>query len=206
MIDARSFVTNPQGRRPMGPVIGFAIHHSVTEIGPAATEEQELAHVRTIDRYHVQLGYQGYGYHLTAFPSGRSYLCGDLAGQRAHVEGRNHELIGIVAIGNFVGRLPEAAQLHALQECLDFARQTYGNLPIKGHNDWALPGDGTACAGALNGYQWGQPLPPVPPAVDPVRLSHALPFLYAAYFKGDKGLLHPFDAAEIQKALDWHRS
>ena len=206
MIDARGFVTNPQGNGAMGPVVGFAIHHSVTEMGAAATEEQELAHVRTIDLFHVKQGFGGFGYHLCAFGSGRSYFCGDLNRRRAHVESRNHELIGICAIGNFVGRLPEAAQLHALQECIDFARQTYGNLPIKGHNDWALPGGGTACAGALNGYQWGTPLPPVPPAVDPVRLSHALPFLYAAYFKGDKGLLHPFDREEIQKAIDWHRS
>ena len=190
----------------MGPIHGIAIHHSVTTGNAAWGEAEELGHIQTIDRYHVQIEYGGFGYHLAAFPSGRSYLCGDLAGQRAHVASRNHELIGIVAIGNFVGGLPAPPQMNAIMDCITYTRQVVGVHPVKGHNEWALPGQGTACAGALNGYQWGTPIPPVPPTVDLPRLAHSVPFLYAAAYKNDRTLLHPTDAGEIQKALDWHKA
>lgn len=172
MIDARGAVTNPFGRKPMGTVIGFAIHHSVTTSGPAATEGQELAHIKRIDEAHVLQEFGGFGYHLAGFASGRSFLCGDLSGQRAHVKGRNHELIGIVAIGDFTSGLPAPPQINALIDCLQVARQTYGNLEVRGHNDWALPGEGTICAGALNGYGWGAPMPP--PGASVERVLQAL--------------------------------
>lgn len=160
MIDARSYVTAPVGRKPVGQVIGYAVHHSVTTMAPSATETQELAHIKTIDAYHVSIGYGGFGYHMAAFPSGRAYLAGDLTGQRAHVKDRNHELIGIVAIGDFSNALPGIPQLHAIRDCLEFAAAGYGELPVKGHNDWALPGQGTVCAGQLNRYPWGPILAP----------------------------------------------
>lgn len=156
VIDIRSstYISHPEGFRPLGVIIGTAIHHSVTFMHTEATESQELNHIRAIDNYHLSLGYGGFGYHAAAFPSGRAYLCGD--GQRAHVEGRNHQLYGIVAIGNFVDALPTPAQLDAIRSLI-----VYPELPVKGHNEWALPGKGTACAGQLNGFDWreGQPDP-----------------------------------------------
>lgn len=203
MIDARRYVTNPQGAwGPIGRVIGYAVHHSVTTISPAASEAQELAHIKAIDTYHVNIEYGGFGYHLAAFPSGRSYLCGE--GQRAHVKGRNHELYGIVAIGDFSNRLPAEPQIQALRDCVAFAAQTYGVLPVKGHNEWARPGEGTVCAGKLNGHGWT--LVPAPaPNLTTAELAHAGPFLYAAFFRQDKSLLHPYDAGRIEAALAWWR-
>ena len=155
MIDASANVTAPEGRGRLSP-IGIALHHSVTTMDADATEAQELAHIEAIDRHHVSIGYGGFGYHSAVFPSGRAYICGQLTGMRAHVARRNHELIGIVAIGNFVGGLPLQPQMEGIVEAIKDTRSWFPDrsLPVKGHNDWALPGEGTACAGLLNGVDF----------------------------------------------------
>lgn len=154
MIDARGIVTNPAGFGRVSNPIGFAVHHSVTTMPANATEADERLHIQTIDRYHASLGWGGFGYTAVAFPSGRSYQCGDLDSQRAHVKGRNHELIGVVAIGTFTDKLPAEPQLNAIAECLSAFRGAFGSLPVKGHSAWALPGEGTACPGQLGSVGW----------------------------------------------------
>lgn len=159
MIDARHLVTKPQGsqKNPNASVLGIAVHHSVSGdyLSEDATEAQEIAHIKAIDSYHLQVGFGMFGYHMAAFPSGRLYLCGDLDGQRAHVAGRNHQLRGIVAIGTFTDRLPGPRQVAAIVEGIREIRRFTGRpLPVKGHNDWALPGNGSACAGRMNGFDW----------------------------------------------------
>lgn len=159
MIDARQHVTSPRGsaKHPNAVVVGIAVHHSVSGdyLGEAATVNDELAHLRGIDAYHRQVGYGMFGYHLAAFASGRLYQCGDLDGQRAHVAHRNHELRGVVAIGTFTNRLPGPGQLAAIAEGIKEIRHFVGrDLPIKGHNEWAVKGWASACAGQLNGFDW----------------------------------------------------
>ncbi len=154
MIDARAYVTNPAGRyySPLSGVIGIAIHHSVTWAGlpfaEAASELVEVLHIQTIDAYHVSQGWGGFGYHLASFPSGRFYLCGDLDGARAHVASRNHELRGVVFIGDFTARDPGPAQLAAGAEAVALVRQAAGRpLALAGHRAWALPDYPTSCPG-----------------------------------------------------------
>ena len=183
MIDARIDVTLPAGRFKinMPDVVGIAVHHSVTSEPAPSSEAWERAHIRAIDAYHVKIGYGCFGYHIAAFESGRWYLCGDLDGARAHVASRNHELVGVVAIGNFVDGFPGAVQMNAIAEALRYVRGFYGRpLIIKGHNDWATPGNGTACAGKLNGFDWGPfmytappplPVPVVKPSDSDLRLG-----------------------------------
>lgn len=159
MIDARQHVGTPQGtqKNPNAGVIGVAVHHSVSGdyLTPSSSEAEELAHIKAIDKYHRDQGWLGFGYHMAAFPSGRLYLCGDLDGQRAHVAGRNHVLRGVVAIGTFTTRLPGQPQLRAIAEGIREIRAFIGReLPARGHNEWALPGQGTGCAGLLNGFDW----------------------------------------------------
>lgn len=155
ILNAQASVTNPDGRGLLAPV-GVAVHHSVTDIGAGASEEQERRHIEAIDRYHVQVGYGGFAYHLAVFPSGRVYLTGELDGMRAHVEKRNHELIGIVAIGTFTTDLPKQPQLEAIIEGIRYVREQTGKtLLVKGHNSWVLQGlAGTICAGVLNNVDW----------------------------------------------------
>lgn len=170
MIDARQHVTLPEGRFRLdrAKVLGIAIHHSVTAEPAPSSVERELAHIRAIDRFHVEKNYGGHGYHIDCFPSGRWYLCGELDGARAHVASRNHELIGICAIGTFTEGFPGAEQMAASAEAIRYVRGFYGRpLPVAGHNDWALPGQGTVCAGRLNGFDWSPwLLPPPPPPVE----------------------------------------
>lgn len=205
MIDARSHIALQAGYGPLTAPIGIALHHSAGRL-VTGSEADELAHLRAIDRLHQSDQNIGlFGYHLAAFPSGRAYICANLDRQRAHVAGRNHQLVGIVAIGTFTDTMPGTAQMQAIAECINFAQDFFGRkLPTKGHNEWALPGQGTACAGKLNGYDW-TPLPP-PPNLTATELAHAGPFLYAAFFKQDRSLLHAYDAGRIEAALQWWKA
>src|SRR5687768_2191227 len=106
-IDVRTRMTNPAGcfKTERAALAGIAVHHSVSGdyLTAQASEADELAQLDAVDRYHVSQDFGGIGYHVAAFASGRLYLLGDLDGARAHVAGRNHELLGIVAIGTFTG-------------------------------------------------------------------------------------------------------
>lgn len=156
LLDARQHVTNPEGRFkvPKGNIIGKAGHHSVSGgtffMAGQTTQQDEINHIRMIDQYHVSVDFGGFAYHTCAFPSGRSYQTGDFDGARAHVWGRNHELLGWVLIGNYESQLPSAGGLSAAAEC-ERAFDAYlgRQVPLKGHTDWALSGHGTACPGRV---------------------------------------------------------
>lgn len=163
MIDARSQFVLPAGRKPNSPanLIGIAVHHSVTHTLPAAaTEDQERSALRNVERYHIEsAGFGLFAYHFATFPSGRIYQVGNVLGQRSHVAGRNHELVGIVNMGTFTDSMPGPKQLAAVGEGIRYIRREVGKyLPAKGHGIWALPGQGTACAGgpmnALTPNEW----------------------------------------------------
>lgn len=160
MIDVTSSIKQPTRFNPYSQMVGIAIHHSVTGASAQWTQEQDLAHLRGIDNYHQSIGYGLFGYHMATFPSGRVYLCGALNGQRAHVARRNHELIGIVNIGDFSSKLPSEVQLRACAEAIKFTQATLVNnggnpdVPIKGHTEWAVPDWPTACPGMLKGFDW----------------------------------------------------
>lgn len=159
VIDVRGAIPSGYtGRYPMGNVVGLAIHHSVTHMGPDASGADELGHLQAIDAYHTQKGYGGFGYHLAAFESGRSYLVGDLAYARAHVAFRNFELVGVVLIATLTGETPRAPLVRAARDCVAHVGATYPGRPLRGHREWVTPeaeakGWGTICPG--NTYrQW----------------------------------------------------
>lgn len=152
MIDVRTQFVLPQGRRPLpgDTLIGIAVHHSVTETLPeSATQAQEIAALKAIEDYHVnQAGFGLFAYHLATFPSGRLYQIGNLDGQRSHVYGRNHQLVGFVNIGTFTAVMPGRRQMAANGEAVRLIRDHWKRyLPVRGHGLWALAGQGTACAG-----------------------------------------------------------
>jgi hypothetical protein len=160
-IDVRASMTGAEGRfkTNRASLLGIAIHHSVSGdyLSPAATQAEEFAQLQAIDRYHVSENFGGIGYHAAASASGRLYLLGDLDAARAHVAGRNHELLGLVAIGTFTSRLPGEEQLQAIQEGIRLLRKSAGReLPAKGHGAWALPGEGTTCPGMLAEIDWNR--------------------------------------------------
>jgi hypothetical protein len=147
VLDATNEVTNPNGWAPLGTVIGLAIHHTVTTISPWATEAEERAHIRAIDRYHVSKGWYGFGYHYAVFPSARVYRCG--WGQRAHVANRNHELIGVAFVGDLTNRSPSPFETASAGLAIADAWTRIGKeVPVKGHRDWVTdPAWATACPG-----------------------------------------------------------
>lgn len=162
ILDATNEVTNPSGNRPQDPaqVIGIAIHHTVGN-NAVQSEVDERATIRAIDRMHVTQGFGGFGYHYIVFPSGRAYHCGE--GMRAHVAGRNHELRGVVMSGTFVSELPTDAAMEGLREVL--ITEAFIAPVIKGHREWALPGEGTACPGIIVPRDWAAFLEPKPRVV-----------------------------------------
>jgi hypothetical protein len=153
IIDGTNLVTNPAGNKAQDParVIGWAVHHTV---GNNAVQDEagERGTIKAIDLQHVGQNFGGFGYHYIVFPSGRAYICGE--GQRAHVAQRNHELRGIALSGTFTNAMPGEAQMAGLREVLARERLRFGERPIKGHKEWALAGEGTACPGVVAPRDW----------------------------------------------------
>lgn len=179
IIDATSLVTNPLGQggpQLPGNIIGIAVHHTGGEVvgAPILTEAQERAVIRAIDFQHTRppQDFGGFGYHGIAFASGRAYKCGE--GQRAHVKGRNHQLRGYVLHGNFVSVQPSDLQLSGLRELMQADFDKFGRvLEIRGHGQWALPGEGTECPGLVVPRDWVAFMQPPPlPMPDGWVASH----------------------------------
>lgn len=156
LIDARQYVTNPKGFSAVlhELILGKAGHHSVSGgtffMAGQTTPADEINHIKMIDQYHVSINLGGFAYHACAFPSGRAYQTGNFNGVRAHVWGRNHELLGWVLIGDYSDQLPSAGGLAAMAKC-EWAFDAYlsRDVPLRGHTDWALEGHGTACPGRI---------------------------------------------------------
>lgn len=156
--DVRGNFIKPHGSGTRPYTNGVAVHHSVS--GDYLTESSslsdEMASLKAIEDYHLSL-YGFFAYHFAVLPSGNVYQVGNIDSWRAHVAKRNHELVGIVAVGTFTNRLPGKKQMEGIREAIQFIFSVYGPRPVKGHNDWAVPGWGSQCAGKLNihnGFNW----------------------------------------------------
>jgi hypothetical protein len=135
--------------------IGLALHHTVgqTEFvdknANGTTMDEEIAHIKAINSYHISVGYGGFGYNGIGFMSGRAYVVGPGRGQRAHVRWRNHQLEGFALAGTFTDRVPPlGCQLAAGRWTLAKFKQHGRLLELKGHNAWALASDPSQCPGA----------------------------------------------------------
>ena len=97
--------------------IGYAIHHDAAVMADedknfnGTTMDEELDRIKVIHRTHVvDNGWGGIGYHRIIAPSGRVYLTGSSASQRAHAAALNHLWIGYCFMGDWSnGRPPEPA-------------------------------------------------------------------------------------------------
>lgn len=122
---------------------GIAVHHSASARGTAPA---------SIADYHVtHNGWAGIGYHIV-IRQGVAHYVGDIATQRAHVAGRNHELSGICVTGDYTKEAPRTEDLDTLRLVVESLDELLGKrLPINGHGGWALAGHKTECPGALVG-------------------------------------------------------
>ena len=217
LIDARSQLTAPEGRFRVdrSSLVGIAVHHSVSgdALTERATEADEVVHLLAIDRYHVDQGFGGIGYHLAVFASGRVYQLGSFEGARAHVAGRNHELLGVVAIGTFTGRPPGQLQRIGLQEAVTSLRQYAGRpLPVRGHDAWALAGQGTLCPGRLREIDWDEASLPAPScmvrfnAIAPSLENLELPYgMRAGVLAAKNEFALPLEARAVRIEVALHR-
>lgn len=151
MIDVRDQLTQGSTTNPDEMVIGLAVHHSATLSKPGRTQAQEMATLMAIDRIHKQR-FGLFAYHMAAFRSGRVYWCGDFNTQRAHVAQRNHELRGVVVIGDFTREIMTVGHFSALSAALSVLSDAFPGREIRGHGDWAVPSHPTVCPGMA--YDW----------------------------------------------------
>lgn len=136
----------PRLRMQRGRVDGVAVHHTaVLWPRPDATNEEELNHIRAIDRYHREVrGFGGFGYHLIAFPTRRIYLVTPLTQWGAHVYQHNDHLYGIALAGLFPTTVPGNEQLEATAVGINHIFEFLGHeVRISPHRRWG----GTSCPG-----------------------------------------------------------
>lgn len=137
-------------RAPRVRSVALVIHHSVTAQIPltrATSEAEKVAIVQAIDAYHVQQDYGGFGYNAICFGDGTVWVVGDGSGQRAHVAYRNHELEGLVLVGDYsTAPVPLGAVLGAAR-WVRAKWQQHGALPVLGHRQAAVAASPSACPG-----------------------------------------------------------
>jgi len=134
-------------------IVGIAIHHDAVDMEAGDhnyngdTLDEDLGRLQTIYNYNVdRLG--GFPYHLVATPNGRLFQTRELATWGVHVSERNHELLGLCLMGNFLDSEPGAPQLCAASLGLIALWRWLGRLAVvEPHRKWAIPSDPTECCG-----------------------------------------------------------
>jgi len=140
--------------RDFGLLKGVAIHHDgvIFEAGDrdysGDTLNEDLARLNAIYQRAIDQGWGRFPYHFVASPNGRTFYTNDISQYGAHVASRNHELLGIALMGNFVTSHPSDAHLCAAARALlaiwFLTHTLYG---FRGHREWALPASPTSCPG-----------------------------------------------------------
>ena len=138
-----------QADPPRIRTIGLALHHAATLWNGSGGVDREVAYIRSIEDYHVNVtGFGLFGYNAIAFPSGNVYIMGTCLGKRAHVGGHNHEYAGIVMAGNYMSGTPSEAMLDGVARWVRVMRRVYGDVPLFPHS---LVTAGTAYATSCPG-------------------------------------------------------
>ena len=140
--------------RDIGRLRGFAVHHDGVIMEPGdrdysgSTLNEDLDRLAVIYSVGINNGWGGFPYHFVVSPNGRTFYTCSVGVFGAHVARRNHELIGIAFMGNFVHHPPGQQQLCAGGLAVLSGFVFTGALrDVRGHREWALPGEGTVCPG-----------------------------------------------------------
>jgi hypothetical protein len=131
---------------PRGPLDHLVLHHTAypsSRIGtPLAAES---AHMREIQRWHLDRGWATVGYHFVISPTGRIFIGRPVDRLGAHVLGHNFGTVGIALMGNFEHERPTKAALDALEHVRRRLVPGGANKPLLGHRNHS--GQATACPG-----------------------------------------------------------
>lgn len=148
-VDLRGEVTRHRTKKPLrfdlAKVVGYAVHHPGAE-----STWQGIAsyHVYGTSEYKPDewavIGY------LLGIEDGVVYLLRNIEEVGNHVYGMNDKLLALCVMGDLTKRNPSQADIAALDKAVRALDELLGRTPtVKGHNDWALPGHGTACPGPM---------------------------------------------------------
>lgn len=124
----------------------FIVHHGASRT--PTTFQEELATLRSYDKYHASLGWGGIGYNLAVGPvTGNVYEARGLDRVGAHATGENTRSVGVVVLGN--DPLTDKAK-EGLKKAYRLSNSWAGRtLAPSGHRDHA----NTNCPGPKV-YQW----------------------------------------------------
>lgn len=153
--DMSSIVQPDRGQRP--ETAGISVNHTVgqTEFpdrnANGTNMDEEIAHIKAIDAYHVRTWGTGFGYNGIIFRSGRVYVVGKMRGIRTHIAHQNHRLGGFALAGDFSTQAPGVGQVLGSGRLLRGVFHEFGLKLVKGHGEWVLPEHraqwATACPG-----------------------------------------------------------
>lgn len=121
--------------------------------------EASRASVEDINRWHMERGWTGIGYHYYIRKDGKVYRGRPEWALGAHAQGANDYSIGICCEGSYVTETMPAAQLKSLKALIRDTMQRYGTLKLLRHKDVGstdCPGDKFPWAEALQ-YQEEEP-------------------------------------------------
>jgi LysM repeat protein len=129
----------------MDGVSRITVHHTGEHPGLEGVPEVEV--LRRVEHYHqVERGWCAIGYHYVVGKGGRVYEGRPVKYQGAHVSGANEHNLGISVVGDYMRRLPNPAQLAALDAFLTEQRMRFrvGKSRVYGHRELGqsqCPGD-----------------------------------------------------------------
>lgn len=99
--------------------------------------------VKDINRWHLNNGWTGIGYHYFVRKDGTIYRGRPENAIGAHAIGANGNSIGICAEGNYETETMPEVQKNAIKELIADIKSRYGNLAVKGHKEVS----NTSCPG-----------------------------------------------------------
>lgn len=198
----------------IGSITHIIVHHDA-EWRPDAYDD--LTRYRNQANYHISKGEDGLQYHYKISNMGDVYQCRNLTDTLWHCSNYavNRASIAICLDGNMQEQLPTAQQLAALQALLDELCTQHPEFPadsndVFGHQEVALPGQGTACPGVnligyVRTYRNGGAIvnvTPQPPVNPPVVQDPPKPQYFKVYnFAGEQ--IGAYSTQEnAQKKLD----
>jgi hypothetical protein len=129
------------GHAMSGHVAEVIVHHSyIPSIPPGQTLRTEISAMQSMDRYHFQQGWGGFGYGFGLFQSGHAFLGRGLRRTGAHTAGRNSKSLGIVFVTDGSVHSLSLAALAAFKDIIAYAirvNNLTANFAINPHDKYA---------------------------------------------------------------------
>ena len=146
--------------RDLTKLVGVAVHHDAVlfEGGDrnynGSTLDEDLQRLDAIYQRGLDMQWGGFPYHFVCSPNNRVYYTQDVRHFGAQVAHRNHELVGVAGMGLFTNVEPGDPLVCAYALGIISVYHFTGRLlDVRGHREWAVAPDPTACPGDT-WWQW----------------------------------------------------